>query len=57
MTTLRRFAGALGLALSTVLLGAAAHPSPKVVLVKHADYIRQTLTGATQFFVRSVDIG
>ena len=57
MTTLRRFAGALGLALSTVLLGAAAHPSPKVVLVKHADYIRQTLTGATQFFVRTVDIG
>jgi hypothetical protein len=57
MITLRRFAGALGLALSTALLGAAAHPSPKVVLIKHADYIRQTLAGAKQYFVRTVDIG
>jgi hypothetical protein len=57
MITLRRVAGALGLALSTALLGAAAHPSPKVVLVKHADYIRQTLAGAKQYFVRTVDIG
>ena len=57
MTTLRRFAGAVGLALSAALLGAAAHPSPKVVLVKHADYIRQTLSSAKQFFVRTVDIG
>jgi len=27
------------------------------VLVKHADYIRQTLAGATRYFVRTVDIG
>jgi hypothetical protein len=38
-------------------LGAAAHPTPKVVLVKHADFIRQTITGATQYFVRTVNIG
>ena len=57
MITLRRFGGAVSLALSTALLGAAAHPSPKVVLVKHADYIRQTLSGATQYFERTVDIG
>ena len=57
MTALRRFAAGLALSLSTALLGAAAHPSPKVVLIKHADYIRQTLAGATQYFVRTVDIG
>lgn len=45
------------LALGAAMLGAAAHPSPKVVLVKHADFIRQTLPGATQYFVRTVDIG
>lgn len=45
------------LALGAAMLGAAAHPSPKVVLVKHADFIRQTLTGARQYFVRTVDIG
>ena len=57
MTSLRRLAGGLALVLSTALLGAAAHPSPKVVLIKHADYIRQTLAGAKQYFVRTVDIG
>jgi len=57
MTTLRRFGGAAGLALAAALLSGAAHPSPKVVLVKHADYIRQTLSSAKQFFVRTVDIG
>ena len=57
MTTLRRFAGALSLGLTVALLGAATHPSPKVVLVKHADFIRQTLSGAKQYFVRTVDIG
>jgi hypothetical protein len=57
MTMLRRFGGAACLALATVLLGAAGHPSPKVVLVKHADYIRQALAGAKQYFVRTVDIG
>jgi hypothetical protein len=25
-----------------------AHPTPKVVLMKHADFIRQTLVGAKQ---------
>ena len=57
MTMLKRSAGALGLALAAIVLGAAAHPSPKVVLIKHADYIRQTLAGARQYFVRTVDIG
>jgi hypothetical protein len=47
------------LALAAAALGAAAHPTPKVVLVKHADFIRQTLgsEGATQYFVRTVSIG
>ena len=52
-----RVRGTLGLALTVALLGAAAHPRPKVVLVKHADYIRQTLSGASQYFVRTVNIG
>jgi hypothetical protein len=38
-------------------LGASAHPTPKVVLVKHADFIRQTLPNATQYFIRTVTIG
>ena len=45
------------LALAAAALGAAAHPTPKVVLVKHADFIRQTLPGARQYFVRTVSIG
>jgi hypothetical protein len=45
------------LALAAAILGAAAHPTPKVVLVKHADFIRQTLPGARQYFVRDVTIG
>jgi|KBSSwiStaDraftv2_1062776.scaffolds.fasta_scaffold1896728_1 hypothetical protein len=57
MNIVRRLGAATGLALAVAALGAAAHPSPKVVLVKHADFIRQTLTGATQYFVRTVDIG
>jgi hypothetical protein len=57
MTILTRVGAAAALALTPALLGAAAHPSPKVVLVKHADFIRQTLTGAKQYFVRTVDIG
>jgi hypothetical protein len=36
------------LALAAAALGAAAHPTPKVVLVKHADFIRQTVAGAKQ---------
>jgi hypothetical protein len=45
------------LALAAAALGAAAHPTPQVVLVKHADFIRQTLPGAKQYFVRTVSIG
>jgi hypothetical protein len=45
------------LALAAAALGTAAHPTPKVVLVKHADFIRQTLPGARQYFVRDVTIG
>ena len=45
------------LALAAAALGATAHPTPKVVLVKHADFMRQSLTGATQYFVRTVSIG
>ena len=57
MNIVRRLGAAAGLALAVAALGAAAHPSPKVVLVKHTDFIRQTLTGATQYLVRTVDIG
>ncbi len=39
------------------VLGAAAHPTPKVVLMKHADFIRQTVPGARKYFVRTVTIG
>jgi hypothetical protein len=34
-----------------------AHPTPKVVLMKHADFIRQTVPGARQYLVRTVSIG
>jgi hypothetical protein len=37
-------------------LGVTAHPTPKVVLVKHADFIRQTIP-AKGYFVRTVTIG
>ncbi|HEY7637247.1 MAG TPA: hypothetical protein VH763_16970 [Gemmatimonadales bacterium] len=47
----------LTLAVAALTLGTAAHPTPKVVLVKHADFIRQTMAGATQYFVRTVTIG
>src|SRR6185312_2033487 len=57
MTVLQRLGGAAALALTVAPLGAAAHPSPKVVLVKHADFIRQTTAGAQQYFVRTVTIG
>jgi hypothetical protein len=39
-----------------VALGVAAHPSPKVVLLKHADFIRETIP-AKAYFVRTVTIG
>jgi len=40
-----------------LLLAGAAHPTPVVKLVAHADAIRSSLTGAARFFVRSVTIG
>lgn len=45
------------LALAVAAIGASAHPTPKVVMVKHADFIRQTLSGARQFFIHTVTIG
>ena len=45
----------LSLALAAAL-GATAHPSPKVVLVKHADFIRGTIP-AKGYFIRTVTIG
>jgi len=48
---------AIKLVLAAAALGAAAHPTPKVVLVKHADFIRQTLPSAKQYFLRTVSIG
>jgi hypothetical protein len=56
MNTLRQLTAAAALALIPLTLG-AAHPTPKAVLVKHADFIRQTLPGARQFFLRTVAIG
>jgi hypothetical protein len=43
--------------LLTLLVGAARHPTPTVVLVKQTDVIRTALDGAKQFFVRKVTIG
>lgn len=57
MTVIERVGVAATLSLTAVTLGAAAHPTPKVVLVKHADFIKQTLGGARQYFVRTVSIG
>jgi hypothetical protein len=57
MTVLPRLGGAATLGLALAALTGAAHPTPKVVLVKHADFIRQSTAGATQYFVRTVKIG
>ena len=57
MTVLTRWSGAATLALTVTTLAAAAHPTPKVVLIKHADFIRQSTAGAQQYFVRTVSIG
>jgi hypothetical protein len=43
--------------LLTLLVGAARHPTPTVILVKQTDVIRTALDGAKQFFVRNVTIG
>ncbi len=43
--------------LSLGVAAVLAHPTPKVVLVKHADFIRQTVSGAQKYFVRTVSIG
>ena len=55
MQGITRWAGA-ALALP-LLLAPRAHPTPKVVLAKQVDVIRQTLPGASQFFVRDITIG
>jgi len=47
----------VNLLLSLGVAAMLAHPTPKVVLVKHADFIRQTVPGARQYFVRTVSIG
>jgi hypothetical protein len=57
MTVLRRMGVAAGLTLTAIVSGAASHPTPKVVLMKHADFIRQTTPGAKAYFVRTVSIG
>ena len=57
MTILARLGGAGTLALVVTALAGAAHPTPKVVLMKHADFIRQSTAGAQQYFVRTVTIG
>lgn len=49
-------AGALALLLPLVA-GAAEHITPTVVLRKQADVIRSTLPDATQFFLKTVQIG
>lgn len=40
-----------------LMLAAAAHPTPKVMLVEHADAIRASLGDAQRFFLRKVTIG
>jgi hypothetical protein len=57
MTILIRSGRAALLGLTITGLVAAAHPTPKVVLMKHADFIRQSTAGAQQYFVRTVSIG
>jgi hypothetical protein len=57
MTVLTRLGSAATLAVTVTALAAAAHPTPKVVLLKHADFIRQSTAGAQQYFVRTVSIG
>ncbi len=52
----RRWIVAAALA-APLLLAGAAHPTPVVKLVEHADAIRQSLSGAQRFFLRSVTIG
>ena len=44
------------LVMAALALSTAGHPTPKVVLMKHADFIRQTIP-ASQYFVRTVTIG
>jgi hypothetical protein len=43
--------------LLALLVGAARHPSPTVVLVNQTELIRSALGGASQFFARKVTIG
>lgn len=53
----RRLYGMLAGMSALVLLVAARHPTPTVVLIKQTDLIRSTLPDARQFFLRSVTIG
>jgi hypothetical protein len=53
----RRFYRMLAGMSALVLLAAARHPTPTVVLIKQTDLIRSTLPNARQFFLRSVTIG
>lgn len=59
MRTYKIRAAALLLALCAVAAAPSArrHITPTVVMRKQADVIRSTLPGATQFFVKSVEIG
>jgi hypothetical protein len=57
MTILIRTGRAAALALTVAAVAAATHPTPKVVLIKHADFIRQSTAGAQQYFVRTISIG
>jgi len=56
MTGFRRLGVAAAIALVAIVTGAATHPTPKVVLMKHADFIKQTIP-AKAYFVRTVTIG
>jgi len=54
MIRTHRFSGPI---LALVLLGAAPHITPTVVLKKQADAIKEAVPDARHFFVRTVDIG
>lgn len=58
VSILRRARWALVLPAATFLMAAAGrHITPTVVLAKQADVIKNTLAGATSYFVRDVKIG
>ncbi len=59
MKPMRRLAAALAAVAATLTLSAATPPhiTPTVVLQKQADMIRATVPDATQFFLKTVDVG